>query len=362
VETSLTSLVSRLANTVHSTGASRLVGNAVLAADRARGFVRARPRRIADGSAIRVLAHVPGYPPERNAGSEIALHRVLRDLRRRGHEIQVLSPGVSRDVDGIRVIGDGGSCRQLYDWSDVVVTQLGARRRALRLAARHDRPLVLFLHLGGLDPKSTYGKFSLVVFAASWLRTAKPWGGPAMVLHIPVDAEQYEATPGDSITLVGLSELKGAPIFFELARRFPERPFLGVRGAWGEQMEPSVLPDNVKILDNTPDMRSVYGRTRILLMPSRFEVFPRVCREAALSGIPVIATPCDGVREALGDAALYAPRNDVDSWVSHVLSLDDPTVYGERSDRVREFVAQQDFTAELDEFAERLVRIAARVD
>jgi glycosyltransferase involved in cell wall biosynthesis len=281
----------------------------------------------------------------------------LRDLRRRGHEIRVFSPGVSREVDDIRVIGDARSRSQLYDWSDVVVTQLEARPTALRLAARHRRPLVLFLHLGGLDPRSTYGKFSLVVFAASWLQAAKPWAGPTMVLHIPVDADQYKTTPGDSITLVGLSKLKGAPTFYELARRFPERPFLGVKGAWGEQIEPSVLPRNVTILDNTPDMRSVYGRTRVLIMPSRFEVFPRACREAALSGIPVIATPCDGVREALGDAALYAERDDVGSWVSQLVSLDDPAAYSECSERVRAFVEQQDFTAELDDFAERLVRI-----
>jgi hypothetical protein len=340
----------------------RLARVAELSICRVEGAVRARRRAPRTGDVpLRVLAHVVGYPPLRNAGSEHALHGVMRQLRQRGHETMVLADGHGHphELDGVEIVTDSRHASALlYEWADVVLTQLEARSGALRLAARHHRPLTLLLHLGGLDPHTTVGRFDLVVFAAAWLRDAKPWPGPSMVLHIPVDADDYRTDPGAATTLIGLSELKGSSVFYSLAERFPDRQFLGVRGAWGQQLIPSPLPTNVVVLDNTSDIRSVYARTRVLLMPSRFEVFPRTCREAALSGIPVIATPCAGIREAIGDAALYAARDDIDTWAMHLRALDDPGSYERRSRLVRAFVEGQDFTAEFDEFERRLIELA----
>lgn len=59
--------------------------------------------------------------------------------------------------------------------------------------------------------------------------------------------------------------------------------------------------DNVTITTNTGDMRSVYGRARVLLVPSLWwESGPRVIVEALLNGVPVIGSDAGGIPEVLG--------------------------------------------------------------
>jgi glycosyltransferase involved in cell wall biosynthesis len=310
-----------------------------------------------------VLFHLPGYPPVVNAGSEITVHAVARELRRRGHDARVLvaARGYPPMVDGVCLIeADQGLDAQQYRWADVVITQLSARNRAVRLAARFGRPVVQMLQMGGIDPKASFGRPHLTVFDAEWLRRQRPVRGPSMVLHPLVDRTEYETTPGDAITIVGMSEFKGVDTFYALAERLVERPFLAVQGSWGEQVMRHPGPQNVTVLTNTTAMRGIYARTRILIMPSRYETFGRVCIEAGLSGIPTIAHPSEGVREALGTAGLFADRDDVDAWEASVRRLDDPEAYRSQSVAVRERAEKWSSMSEFDAFEEHLIEVCAR--
>ncbi|WP_063733610.1 glycosyltransferase family 4 protein [Streptomyces sp. RTd22] len=98
-----------------------------------------------------------------------------------------------------------------------------------------------------------------------------------------------------------------------------ERRFLLVRAAG---QDPGPLPPNVELTERT-DPRTVYARTRLLLVPSAVESYGRAGLEVMLSGIPVLAAPLPGTREALCDAAVYAPRDDVGQWVEEIRHLDD---------------------------------------
>jgi len=62
---------------------------------------------------------------------------------------------------------------------------------------------------------------------------------------------------------------------------------------------------NVEIVQNSPDILSVYKRTRILIMPSYYESFGRTATEAMCSGIPVICTPTPGLKENCSYAGIY---------------------------------------------------------
>lgn len=63
--------------------------------------------------------------------------------------------------------------------------------------------------------------------------------------------------------------------------------------------------NNVVVTPNTPDMRPVYGRARVLLAPSLWhESFGRVAAEAVLNHIPVLYTNCGGLPEVVGKAGL----------------------------------------------------------
>lgn len=60
--------------------------------------------------------------------------------------------------------------------------------------------------------------------------------------------------------------------------------------------------NNVTVTTNTGDMRSVYSRARVLLVPSLWwESGPRVIVEALLNGVPIIGSDAGGIPEVLGD-------------------------------------------------------------
>ena len=308
---------------------------------------------------LQVLAHTPTYPPVVNAGSEQTLHALLQALQDRGHAVDVLVDGTGypAEWEGVPITtsADRTALAARYRWADVVLTQLGARNRSMRAAARAGRPVVQLLHMGGADAHAGADRPDLLVFSAEWLRARDRSGARSVVLHPRVDAAKVTTTPGTAVTLIGLSERKGAATFAALARRCPDRELLGVRGGWGDQVVPDPIPPNVRIIDNQADVRVVYAQTRVLLLPSSHESFGRVAVEAGCSGIPTIAAPGPGVEEALGDAGLYAASDDIEAWSRHLDALDDPEVYAHHSDLARVNAKRWDFDGELADFEAELL-------
>lgn len=297
-----------------------------------------------------MLALTPTYLPQHRRGAEVTLHAVLRSLQRRGHQIRVLtSTDAPSEVDDVPVVpSPSGSARSEHArWADVIVGQLSARWEMLELAARAGRPSVYFVHVGNVPQRSLYGAPDLTVFNSELLRSEYSWVQPALVVHPPVFEHEYRTSSGNAYTLINLIPAKGSDIFFELARRLPARSFLGVRGAVSQPI-PEPLPPNVTILDPTADMRDVYGRTRVLLAPSVYESYGRTALEAAASGIPTVAAPTPGMREAMGDAAIWVSRNDLDGWVQRLRSLDDPARYTAASAAARARFDAFDPDSELD--------------
>jgi len=129
----------------------------------------------------------------------------------------------------------------------------------------------------------------------------------ARELEIPPDAEV-------ALFVHRLSPRKGSrdlPDLMErLARRRPQLFWLiagdGPDRAWLEgEIRSRGLGARVRILGNVPNRGvSVYYRlSRVLVMPSRQEGFPRVLIEAMASGLPFVATAVGGVEEVAGELA-----------------------------------------------------------
>lgn len=268
------------------------------------------------------------------------LHSIFKDMIRRGHECAVITHRGERrtyefeDVS-VHVYPTMADRGRLWRTCDVGFTHLDRTREAQRCAEAHERPLVHIIHN---DNNDWVDGPDLAVFnsqhlhdqeRAKWNKIRMP---EAIVCRPPVFSEDYRVEKGERITLLNLSVMKGGPVLLALAERMPDANFLGVIGAYGEQVIPAPIPHNVKIAGNTPDVRHVYRETKILLCPSGYETFGRVAAEAMASGIPVVAHPTPGLRECLDFAGVYLDRSHLSDWEAELRKLlSDPAYYTARS-------------------------------
>lgn len=284
------------------------------------------------------------------------LHAMLKGLVALGHECHVLMnfndldnkriksryPSErTYDFEGVKVWDFSGNAEAQFKWCDIVLTHLekgsDAVHGAPKWCNRYGKPLARIVHNERELHffKATRETTDLVIFNSEWIQGAynvtltADW--PQIVFRPPIDTEYYsvDRTGAECITLINLTENKGAKLFYDLARAMPDRKFLAVKGGYDQQMI-ARMP-NVEIVDNTHDIRPIYARTRILLVPSLIETYGRVAVEAMCSGIPVIANTTAGLVEACSDAATYCDRNKAGEWVKAIEALDDPKFYAKRS-------------------------------
>ncbi len=302
------------------------------------------------------MAVVPNYPPRSRVGAFLATHQFMRHLVSEGHGVTVAAmsaTGKSWTVDDVPVItGIRGRTHLagLAREHDVVVSHFGDGGTGQWIAQRADKPDVRIVH-GHIN---TGPECDLLVFNSQSSRDAVDVvRSPTVVCHPPTDPTEYATTPGSMVTIINLSEDKGAKVAWRVAQKMSNRPFLGVRGAYGTQLKPRV--DNFAIVPTTRHMRDeVYAHTRVLLMPSAYETWGMTGIEAMASGIPVIAHPTPGLLESLGDAGIFVDRDNIAGWVAAIEALDDADEYTLASKRALARVAELDPSVSLERFADAL--------
>lgn len=316
---------------------------------------------------MRIVAKVHNYPPRHNAGAEWMIHPMLAALAKRGHRVEV---HLSRHIPG-------DQARKSWKLDDVYVYPLGAVGRTDR------RPDIYLTHLDCIRPVSAAARGlgvplvvvqhntldtdiknikaarpDLIVHNSEWMRdwmTEHDYVYPGIVCHPPVDAERYKADkPGDKVTLINLTGGKGASLLWDLARRMPDTQFLACEGNYGGQIIQD-LP-NVEVVgpfDGRVMRDEVYGKTRVLLVPSYYESWGRVATEAMCNGIPVIAHRAIGaMHENLGDSAIWCDRDKPEEWVREIKRLSKPAEYAKASQAASDQFASFDFDAEVSAFCD----------
>lgn len=303
---------------------------------------------------MKILAHVPLYPPSSRVGAWLATHACLVHMVQLGHQVNVIpymADGWAYGLDDVQV--HPRADLDDFDRPDIVLSHLGDGQHATAWAAERGIPSVRMVHGGHPNNAQRLAEHptALAVFNSASLAAATGHPGPSMVVHPPFHPDDVRCTPGDMVTLVNLSGPKGGGVFFKLAKQMPDIQFLGVRGGYGQQR--CGKGKNITVMPATVDMAAdVYRRTRILLMPSEAETWGMVGLEAMVSGIPVIAHPTEGLRESLGDAGIFVDRDDITGWVDAIRSLSGNTRWSEASAKALAHASGYDPIADLTKFAE----------
>jgi len=146
-----------------------------------------------------------------------------------------------------------------------------------------------------------------------------------------IRAERREPT---CISMVNTFPTKGADRFRQVVEAMGDRRFLAAR-CWTLASR-STTPDhevdftgleNVEVIGPLEDIRPIYERTRVLLVPSRWqEPFGRVIAEAHFNAIPVIGSPA--LHDVWGSSIDYVEdADDPRGWVAAIEALDDEARY-----------------------------------
>lgn len=249
----------------------------------------------------------------------------------------------------------------------------------------YNRPIIATCHFDGnynavrINGKNDWAELLLFInsiMEVQYRKNITPW--PSQIQQTATirplmhrnKIEIEESFHGDCITLVNANMNKGVHQFLEMARKLPERKFLGVLPYYGERQVPP-SPSNVEWVPFNDDVRTILKRTRILLVPSYYESFGRIAVEAMLNRIPVVySVPAgksvypggstEGLHEWIQPAGIGCNRENIDEWITSIRSLDNETAYSERAEHSREHIEKMDLFSEaarisglVEQFAQR---------
>lgn len=322
-----------------------------------------------------------GYLPEMSGGVQSSTDHLVRQCAAAGHDVSVLAALFGQSAFGLRqrlrlklsrapLITDRQPgykvMRAWFPWQaaeaavrqarpDVAVVQCHKAALVGEALQACGVPLVVYLRnveyheLGGdLRTLKNARYIANSEFTAQAYKAE--FGIDSTVIPPTIDPAKYTTdTSREVVTFINVYPEKGFERAVEIARACPDIPFqfceswlLGEAHLARVRATLELLP-NVTFRRRTGDMKSVYGRTRILLAPSKWEeAWGRVASEAHCSAIPVLGSTRGGLPEAIGPAGVTlsydAPLAD---WVDALQRMwSDEAHYAELSAAARHYAAR----------------------
>jgi glycosyltransferase involved in cell wall biosynthesis len=181
-------------------------------------------------------------------------------------------------------------------------------------------------------------------------------GIEAPVVRPLIDPAHYRLAPAPGrVLFVNTVARKGVAVARALAEARPDIPFDMVMSWTLKEPARRELRDwarrhpNVTLHAPRRDMRPLYARARVLLVPSQWEEsWGRVASEAQINGTPVLASNRGGLPESVGPGGLLLPHDaPVADWAAALGRLwDDKTLYAELSAAARAHAARREIQPE----------------
>lgn len=312
----------------------------------------------------RILWANPYCMLDTSSGASMGIREMLRELKERGHDVRILGATIFDSPQGITrlrnhwkkiqaskqavvTINDGQLQHRLIKTRSTTRAEMRADEEArwystyVGLLDKFKPDIVMYYGGRTLDlligdeahsrgiPVAAFlynGNFS----GTRWCRNVD-----TIITDSQATAQHYKEKDGITVTAVGQfvdpdavvasertrenvlfinpSLAKGAAIVASLASSMAtERPdirfeIVESRGSWQQVLRAATGENqslqNVVVTKNTTDMRPVYARAKLILVPSLWwESFPRVAIEAMMNGIPAMATNRGGLPEIIGNA------------------------------------------------------------
>jgi len=339
----------------------------------------------------RLLIVAGSYWPD-IGGAELSVRTAAKHLLARGWRVLVISDWrhSTRVVDGIQVLtARDDTLRTVLEsaYTQFKPRLLAAQgifsRDALIWAHEHALPTVYFVRAPtsilpvllkqGIRPTRT------IANAEHIARELECMSGmdAVEVVHPLIDIPSVLVAQREAryVTMVNPVLSKGGDRFSAIAHALPTRDFLAVRcwtglrdnGTWTASQwrrlvetdgaDPENAPvdadftqnANVTVWDTTPDCRTIYRVTRLLLFPSRWrEPFGRVIIEAQANGIPVISAPPVENGNLPVAACTVSHPDVVGEWVSAIERLDDVGSYLAAQETALAAASQYSLTREVE--------------
>jgi hypothetical protein len=161
---------------------------------------------------------------------------------------------------------------------------------------------------------------------------------------------------------------KGIMMTYALAKAFPNRKFVVLRGEWqGAETMISGL-SNLEYMEPVKDIRDFYKRGNLLLMPSEREEAGTVPFEATLNGLPCISSDVMGLPETNrggiilpinshpwdNDMPMHPDNESITRWIAEINKLDDPSYYNQVVQRQKDFMASIPYSGLFDELNSKM--------
>ena len=234
---------------------------------------------------------------------------------------------------------------------DVIVVQSTHPDPFLRALKPHGIPMAVYLHeVSDIDHLASLAGANVSLLANSNFtarRLLEQCGLRSQVVVPLIDPRYYvtEVRP-ERVLFVNTVPRKGLEIAFAIAERRPDVQFDFVL-SWilkpdrvAELAARARKAGNIVLHRPTDDMRSLYAKTRLLLVPSQWEeTWGRIVTEAHINGIPVLGSSTGELPQVIGPGGLTVAANaPIEDWLTAFGRLwDNPESYAEFARAAREY-------------------------
>ncbi len=299
--------------------------------------------------------------PQMYGGVMSNTHEIALELMRRGHDVSVAANLLPNGYVGFstRLMGRLNPKKQFADhvmgyptyrrWNvvralpslveairpDIAVVQPSQHIATARELNRLAVPVIVYFHDVLFDRMDgNPNELANATFLANSQFTArqykKVYGIDSVVIPPVFKVENYLGRRRPrNVTFVNPQSFKGSDIALELVRRCPEIPFSFVESWELPKQQKELIHRQMEACPNlelsgcTMNMKGIYSRAKVVLIPSRLEeAWGRVASEAQFSGIPAVASNRGGLPEAVGPGGiLLDPDGPIEDWVDAVRKL-----------------------------------------